>query len=219
MVVKQAVDSGRLGTIVTADVAIKWYRDQEYYDTGGWKGTWKLDGGGALMNQGIHGIDLLQWLLGGIESVTAFCATLAHERIEVEDVASAAVRFINGALGSIVGTTGAWPGTKIRTEICGTEGHIVLQDEVIHIWKFAEENSEDEEIRTKFGPREGLSGGGAGDAKSISWEGHRKQFADFADAILSGKLPRIDGSEARNAVAVITSIYESAREGRVVSVG
>lgn len=217
-VVKKAVDEGRFGTLVLADVAIKWYRDQEYYDTGGWKGTWKLDGGGALMNQGIHGIDLLQWLLGGIESVTGFMATRAHSRIEVEDVASAAVRFRNGALGSILGTTGAWPGSKIRTEICGSAGHVVLQDEVIHAWEFEKELPGDAEVRKTFGPREGLSGGGAADPRAISCEGHRRQFADFVEAIRTGKSPRIDGAEGRQAVAIITSIYRSAREGRTIAV-
>jgi predicted dehydrogenase len=218
LAVKRAVDEGRFGRIVLADVAIKWYRSQDYYDQGGWKGTWKLDGGGALMNQGIHGIDLLQWLLGGIENVSGYCATLAHERIEVEDVAAAAVRFKNGALGAIEGTTGAWPGTKIRTEICGTRGHVVLEDEVIQKWLFEEERPEDAELRRALGPREGLSGGGAADPKAIDCEGHRRQFADFVEAIRSGRQPRIDGAEGRAAVAVITAIYRSSREGRWVAV-
>ncbi len=218
LAVKAAVDVGRFGTIVLADVAIKWWRSQEYYDTGGWKGTWKLDGGGALMNQGIHGIDLLQWLLGGIESVSGMTDTLAHERIEVEDVAGAAVRFKNGALGTVVGTTGAWPGAKIRTEICGTQGHVVLEDEVIQTWEFRDEQPDDDRIRRELGPREGLSGGGAADAKAIDCEGHRRQFVDFVEAIRTGRPPRIDGAEARHAVAVITAIYRSAREGRRVEV-
>lgn len=218
LAVKKAVDEGRFGTMVLGDVAIKWYRSQEYYDSGGWRGTWKLDGGGALMNQGIHGIDLLQWLLGGVESVTGLCATLAHTGIEVEDVASAAVRFTNGALGAIVGTTGAWPGTKIRIEICGSTGHVVLEDEVVQTWAFREETPEDDTIRTKLGPREGLSGGGAADPKAIDCEGHRRQFVDFVEAIRTGNAPRIGGAEARHAVAVITSIYRSAREGRPVIV-
>ncbi|MBI4584059.1 MAG: Gfo/Idh/MocA family oxidoreductase [Planctomycetes bacterium] len=216
--VKAAVGAGRFGTLVLADVAIKWWRSQKYYDEGGWKGTWKLDGGGALMNQGIHGIDLLQWLMGGIDSVVGFTATRAHQRIEVEDAAAAAVRFKNGALGSIEGTTGAWPGTKIRTEICGSAGSIALEDEVILSWKFEKELPEDEEIRRKFGPRAGLSGGGASDPKAIDCEGHRRQFADFVESIRAGRKPRVDGAEARQAVAIIAAIYRSAREGRAVKV-
>ena len=218
LALKKAIDDGRFGTLVLADVAIKWWRDQEYYDAGGWKGTWKLDGGGALMNQGIHGIDLLQWLMGGIESVAGFMDTRAHTGIEVEDVASASVRFKNGALGSIEGTTGAWPGTKIRLEVCGSEGHVVLEDEVVQLWKFQKEGPEDEVIRETLGPRTGLSGGGASDPTAIDCEGHRRNFEDFVGALLRGEVPRVDGSQGRHAVAVITSIYKSAQEGVIVNV-
>lgn len=218
-VVKQAVEKGKFGRIVLGDVYIKWYRTQEYYDKGGWRGTWKLDGGGALMNQGIHGIDLLQWLLGGVREVVAFTDTLAHERIEVEDTAAAAIRFHNGALGAIEGTTGSWPGTKIRIEIGGSKGSCVLEDETILEWRFEDEEPEDAEIRKTYGPREGLSGGGAGDPKAISSEGHRRQFADFVGAIRSGGQPALGGEDARDAVSIITGIYRSAREGRVVKVG
>jgi len=218
LVVKEAIDRGRFGRIVLGDVYIKWYRTQEYYDKGGWRGTWKLDGGGALMNQGIHGIDLLQWLLGGVRDVLAFMDTLAHERIEVEDTAAAAVRFANGALGVIEGTTGSWPGTKTRVEISGTKGSAILEDEVILAWRFQDEEPADEEVRRQYGPREGLSGGGAGDPRAISYEGHRRQFEDFVRAIRTGGRPTCTGDDARTAVAVITSIYRSAREGRVVQV-
>jgi len=217
-VVKDAIERGRFGRIVLADVYIKWYRSQEYYDKGGWRGTWKFDGGGALMNQGIHGIDLVQWLLGGIREVWAFTATLAHERIEVEDVAVAAVRFANGALGAIEGTTCSWPGTKIRIEIGGMKGSVILEDETILSWRFQDEGPADEEIRKKYGPRENLSGGGAGDPRAISFEGHRLQFEDFVRAIRTGTRPYCGGEDARDAVAVITSIYRAAREGRVVQV-
>jgi UDP-N-acetyl-2-amino-2-deoxyglucuronate dehydrogenase len=218
-VLKDAIDRGRFGRIVLGDVYIKWHRTQEYYDRGGWRGTWKLDGGGALMNQGIHGIDLLQWLLGGIAEVASFTATLAHERIEVEDVAAAAVRFHNGALGVIEGTTGSWPGARIRVEIGGTKGSVVMEDETILSWQFAEEEPGDAEIRRLHGPREGLSGGGAGDPRAISSEGHRRQFEDFVGAIRAGRKPFLSGEDARAAVAVITAIYRSAGERRVVSVG
>lgn len=217
-VVKQAIDSGRFGKICLADVYIKWYRSQEYYDKGGWRGTWKLDGGGALMNQGIHGIDLLQWLMGGIKEVSAYTATLAHERIEVEDVATSIVRFKNGALGTIEGTTASWPGTKIKIEIGGINGSVVLEDEVILSWRFQDEGPADEEIRKKFGPRENLSGGGAGDPRAISFEGHRLQFEDFVKAIRTGGKPYCGGEDARAAVAIITGIYRAAREQRPVQI-
>lgn len=216
VLVKEAINEGRFGTLVHADVHIKWWRDQDYYDSGGWRGTWQLDGGGALMNQGIHGIDLLQWLLGGVEFVSAFTDTLAHTGIEVEDVATAAVKFRNGALGSIQGTTGAWPGGRIRIEICGTDGHVVMEDEILQTWEFREEKAGDGQIREQYGPRAGVGSGGGTDPRAIDFEGHRRNFADFVAAIRGDSSPHLDGAEARNAVAIITSIYRSAREERVV---
>jgi predicted dehydrogenase len=215
---KDAIDRGRFGRIVLGDVTIKWYRTQEYYDKGGWRGTWKFDGGGALMNQGIHGIDLLQWLLGGIREVLAFTATLAHERIEVEDTAVAGVRFANGALGAIEGTTGSWPGSKIRLEIGGTKGNVVMEDDSFVTWRFQDEGPADADIRRKFGPQENKAGAGAGDPRAISFEGHRVQFEDFVKSIRTKSRPFCNGEDARAAVAVITSIYRSAREGKPIRV-
>jgi predicted dehydrogenase len=118
-IIKQAIEAGRLGRIVLADAQIKWYRSQEYYDSGKWRGTWQFDGGGALMNQGIHAIDLLQWFMGDVREVYAQTATLAHERIEVEDTAAAVLQFANGAIGVIEGTTSAYPGflKKLRSAV------------------------------------------------------------------------------------------------------
>ena len=217
-ILKAAIERGRFGRIVLGDVSIKWYRTQEYYDKGGWRGTWKLDGGGALMNQGIHGIDLLQWLMGGVQEVNALTATLAHERIEVEDTAVAGVRFANGALGAIEGTTGSWPGSKIRLEIGGTKGNVIMEDDTFTTWRFQDEGPADEELRKTYGPQENKAGAGAGDPSAISFEGHRLQFEDFVRAIRTGNRPYCNGEDARAAVAVITSIYRSAREGRPVQV-
>ena len=216
--VKKTIEAGRFGRILLASVYIKWYRSQEYYDQGGWRGTWKLDGGGALMNQGIHGIDLLQWLMGGIREVWGLTATLAHERIEVEDAAAASVRFANGALGAIEGTTGSWPGAKIRIEIGGMKGSVVLEDESIMSWRFQDEGPADEEIRRKYGLQGNTAGAGAGDPRAISFEGHRLQFEDFVRAIRTKGRPYCSGEDARAAVAVITSIYRSAQEGRKITV-
>ena len=107
---KEAIDLGRFGRLTLGDTHVKWWRTQQYYDSGGWRGTWQLDGGGALMNQAIHNVDLLYWLMGDVASITALTATLAHERIEVEDTAVAALRFKNGALGVIEAATSAYPG-------------------------------------------------------------------------------------------------------------
>jgi predicted dehydrogenase len=135
----------------------------------------------------------------------------------VEDVAVASLRFRSGALGVIEGTTGSWPGTKIRIEISGTDGSVVMEDETILTWQFRSETPEDENIRRQFGQSSAATGG-AGDPRAINSEGHRKQFQDFVEAIREHRQPKIDGAEARAAVAVITAIYQSASERRMVSV-
>ena len=120
--IKQAIEAGRFGRLTLGDSYVKWYRTQQYYDSGAWRGTWALDGGGALMNQAIHSVDLLTWLMGPVVEIQANAATLAHERIEVEDVVVATLRFANGALGVLEATTAAYPGYLKRIEIHGSEG-------------------------------------------------------------------------------------------------
>src|SRR5262249_25633959 len=158
-------------------------------------------------NQGIHGIDLLQWLMGGVETVTAFASTRSHPGIEVEDVAVASMVFRSGALGAIEATTGSWPGDNIRIEISGFDGSPVLEEETIRAWRFRNPLPEDEDIRARFGPRDGASSRGATDPRAIDSEGHRQQFQDFVDAVRGDRSPRIDGVEARAAVAVISAVY------------
>jgi len=128
--IKSTIDSGRFGKLTLGDAYIKWYRSQEYYDSGGWRGTWTLAGGGALMNQSIHSIDLLQYFMAPVKSVQAFTDTLAHERIDVEDVAVAALRFDIGAFGVIEGTTAAYPGLFEKTEILRQD---VVMDQACYV--------------------------------------------------------------------------------------
>ena len=215
-IVKKAIDEGRLGKIVLADAQIKWYRSQEYYDSGKWRGTWDLDGGGALMNQGIHAIDLLQWFMGDVKEVFAYTDTLAHERIEVEDVGAAVLKFANGAIGVIQGTTGAYPGFFKKVEICGTKGCITLEEENLTTWKFAEERPEDEDIRNKFGSST-QTGGGASDPKAIGYHGHKMLFESFVNAVREDKPLDIDGSEGRKSVEIIEAIYRSAKGHKPVT--
>lgn len=214
-VVKKAVDEGRFGRITLINAEIKWYRSQEYYDSVPWRGTWALDGGGALMNQGIHAIDLLCWFGGGIKSVSAFCSTLGHGNIEVEDTAAATVVFSNGALGIIEATTSCYPGFPKRIEILGTEGSAVLEEESIKCWSFRNEREEDGKIREKF-MNYTASSGGAADPTAIGWHGHRKVFEDVLNAVKNGTEPSITGEEARKSVALIEAIYKSNREHRAV---
>ncbi len=212
---KKAVEEGRFGTLSLGDAIVKWYRTQEYYDSGAWRGTWKLDGGGALMNQAIHSVDLLAWLMGPVEEVSALTGLIAHERIEVEDVAVAALRFKNGAFGTLEATTAAWPGYLKRIEIHGSEGSAVIEEEDIVKWDFKNAASVDDEIRASMAGR--LSGGGgAGDPAAIGHHAHAKQFKDVLGAIAEGRKPLIDGYEGRRSVEIITSVYRSAQTGQPV---
>jgi predicted dehydrogenase len=215
-VIKKTLDEGRFGKLVLGDAYVKWYRSQQYYDDGGWHGTLKFDGGGALMNQSIHAIDLLQWFMGPVGSVSAFTGTLGHERIEVEDVSVAALHFKSGAFGVIEGTTAIYPGFLKKIEICGTQGSAVLVEEDLKAWSFSEEREEDKEILEKFAAKT-ETGGGAADPAAISFQGHQRQFEDFVEALETGRKPLVNGPEARKAVEIILAIYQSAREGRRVT--
>ena len=119
ILVRQSLENGDLGKIVFADARVPWYRTQEYYDSGDWRGTWALDGGGALMNQGVHTVDLMRWLCGPVATVYAQARTATHERIEVEDVVAATLAFQNGAIGSLMATTSAYPGFAVRVAVHG----------------------------------------------------------------------------------------------------
>ncbi len=214
---KNAIEENRFGRLTLGETTCKWWRTQAYYDDGGWKGTQALDGGGALMNQAIHSVDLLLWMMGDAASVVGFTATLAHERIEVEDTAVAAIRFKNGALGIIQATTSVHPGYPKTIAIHGDKGSAVIEQEDVLRWDFSPALPSDDEVKARFTAKVGASGGAA-DPKAISFEGHRRQLADFVDAIQSNRAPAVDGREGRKAVALIRAIYESNSTGRAVEV-
>lgn len=213
--IKNAIESGRFGRLTVGDAIVKWYRSQEYYDSGAWRGTWALDGGGALMNQAIHSVDLLTWLMGPVKEIRAQIAMLAHERIEVEDTAVATLMFENGALGIIEASTAIYPGYLKRIEIHGSAGSAVMEEEDIIKWDFAEEAPVDAEIKAAM---EGSisGGGGAADPSAIGHHGHAHQFADVVDAINTGRKPAIDGHEGRRSVEIILAIYAAAESGEGV---
>jgi predicted dehydrogenase len=215
--IKSAIESGRFGRLTLCDAIVKWYRTQQYYDSGKWRGTWKLDGGGALMNQAIHTIDLLSWLAGKVVAVTSHAALLGHENIEVEDTATAAIKFDNGALGTIVGTTAAYPGYLKRIEISGTKGSAVLEEEDIVKWDFEEARPEDEKIKEDMLKRKS-SGGGASDPSAIDFSGHAKLFANMIDAIQTDSTPLVDGHEGRKSVEIILAIYKSAQNQKTETI-
>lgn len=212
---KRAIDNGRFGRLTLGDTYVKWWRTQEYYDSGGWRGTWALDGGGAYMNQAIHNVDLLYWFMGDVDEVCGLTATLAHQRIEVEDVGAAVVRFRNGAIGTLEATTSAFPGLLKKTEIHGTTGSVIVEQDDILLWNFADSRPEDDEIRQKFGKGSATTGG-ASDPKAISSVGHQRQFDDFLAALRDGRDPLVDGHQGRKSVELILAIYESSWTGRRV---
>ncbi len=209
---KEAVEGGRLGRLTFADAYVKWYRPQTYYD-GSWRGTWKLDGGGALMNQSIHFVDLLQYLAGPVERIIGQTATLAHE-METEDTACALVSYQSGAMGVIQGTTTSWPGDLARIELHGDRGTIVLVEGEVAEWKLADSADGEEERMTNMGSDGGT---GAADPLAIGYEKHRKQVVDFIEAINIGRKPAISGKEARKSVEIILAIYRSSQTGSPVS--
>jgi len=204
---RRLLDGNALGRLVLGEAATKWHRPQEYYDSAAWRGTWALDGG-SLLNQGIHYADLLRWCMGPVAGVTAQFATRAH-RVETEDIAVAALTFASGALGTIVTSTAAFPGSAQRLEITGTEGTVVI---------------EDGRITRRALAAEGPEGGGtaaadpvaAADAAAIGASAHAAQVADLLAAIEERREPSVTGQDGRAALELACAVYESAREGRTV---
>lgn len=211
--VKQALERKLLGQLVLGEMSQKWYRSPEYYTDGVWKGTWKYDGGGACMNQAVHGIDLLLWLMGDVESVFAYTDHLLHD-IEVEDTAVALLKFKNGAFGTLTCTTSCNPGENAAISIHGSKGTIVLAEKHIRRWAVAENEGELAEENKKM-----LSSGtghGVADPHDIDISGHIFHIDDMVRAVIDDRDPICTGEEARKAIDLILAIYKSARSGREV---
>ncbi len=212
---REAVDAGRFGRLTFLSARVKWWRDADYYRLSTWRGRWDLDGGGALMNQGIHAVDLLQWFGGVPTEVSAFSGQLAHPGIEVEDTLAAIVRFEGGAVGTIEAATSCYPGLNLSLEVSGNRGTAVLENDRITDWRFEFELPGDDAIRSGEG---GQVGGAVSDPKAISCEGHRHQIASFCEAIRGEPARIIDGRHAGRAVAIVEAIYRSAASGKVETV-
>lgn len=204
---KRALDEGRLGRLMVGDAYVKWYRAPEYY-ADSWHGTLALDGGGALINQAIHTVDLLRWMLGPVETVFAMKAALRYPHIEAEDTLVANVRFQNGALGVIEATTSVKPGFKRRVEISGERGTIILDGDAISCWAVDGDAG-------PVGEDEQLTDGSANPA-AISNEGHRRQIEEMMNAVLENRAPLIDGREGRKSLELVCALYESAQAGQPV---
>lgn len=210
---KKAIERGRLGKLVMGDAYVKWYRSQEYYEAALWRGTLALDGGGALINQSIHTIDLLQYFAGPVASVFAFAERQMHPYIEAEDTAVAVLKFRNGALGTVEGATSIYPGFSRRVEIHGGKGSVILDGNDITTWKLTDTGEEEEEL-SRLNERD-LSNG-ASDPMALDIGGHRRQIEDLIEAIRQNRPPLIDGSEGLKALELVLAIYRSARERRLV---
>ena len=201
---KNWIDHGLVGKPLLVEASVKWYRPAEYYGQSKWRGTLALDGGGALINQGVHTVDLLLWLIGPVASVQARTATALHA-IEVEDTAIALLEFANGALGLLQATTAAFPGYPRRVEITGTEGTVLLeQDRIVT-------------VNLKTARADVIASGASQDTESTSspvvtdFSGHQAIFEDFIRAIQENGTPLCDGHEGRRSVALIEEIYRAAK--------
>jgi len=212
---RAAIQAGRMGRITLALCSTPWWRTQEYYDSGDWRGTWKLDGGGTMMNQSIHAIDLLLYMIGPITSVIARTALLAHERVEIEDVAVATVEFACGALGVIMGTTAAFPGDAVRHEIMGTQGTFYLHDDKAVLWKLKDEIESQKDAAPAATQIAGT--GASSDPMALSSDIFVRTIDNVAHAARTGTPPVVTGEEHKKAVEVICAIYKSAQTGKPVA--
>ncbi|MDQ4127455.1 MAG: Gfo/Idh/MocA family oxidoreductase [Actinomycetota bacterium] len=205
---KRALDAGLFGRPVLCNALVHWQRTQAYYDEkGGWRGTWKLDGGGALMNQSVHAVDLLQWLLGPVESLCAYTETLTHD-IETEDLATAALRFHSGAMGVIQGTTCAHRDYPLKVELQGTEGGATFEGTRLTGWYPNRDQEVLSEEELALFPDSGDEPFGAA---------HGRQLREIFDALREGREPPVPGEEARKAVEIILGTYRAARSGERAS--
>ncbi len=207
--VRDAVRGGRLGKVVLGDAYLKYFRSHEYYASADWRATWEFDGGGALMNQGVHGVDLLLWIMGRVKRVSALTRHLVRN-IPVEDTAVAILEYEHGALGVIEATTSVTPGESSRFELHGDDGTIILEETNILKWVCGDETEPPEIEPADAGE------GAVADPTAIGVGGHIALLQDFTNAILENRQPMIPGREARTAVELILAIYQSQREGRIV---
>ena len=220
LVVREALSSGRLGRVTSGSASVAWWRSQAYYDSASWRGTWALDGGGALMNQGIHTIDLLVWFLGKPVEVAAWTGLLAHERLEVEDTAVATIRFAGGALGVIHATTCAYPGLNARLQVHADRGSAVSDDDELTYFHAARDCDVGPDIGAGSPDNQGAAvlpaapcDAGRSTAGLLPTS-HAAQYQDFLSSVAGDHQPVVTVAEATRTLAVILAIYESAEFGR-----
>lgn len=198
IVVAEAIRAGRFGTLTSATASVAWWRSDEYYASAGWRGTWAQDGGGALMNQGVHTLDLLLWFMGRPVTIQAQAIRAAHHAIEVEDTLVATFTFENGAVGTLHATTAAFPGGRTRISVHGTEGGAEVEDDVLRRFN-ADGNKEDLPIEEQASKEAG--------SQQLSTNGHSRQYADILDAVSNGKQPGISVQDGIEALAAVRAVY------------
>ena len=205
---KRALDGGRLGKLLQADAYVKWFRSDEYYSRP-IKGSWQTEGGGALMNQAIHQVDLLLWFIGPVAAVQGIWQLGARHSIESEDIVNALLSYKSGVTGVIQAATAFWPGYTERVELHGTKGTAILSGDRLTSWDVLE----DEQANAKDpAPVEQNAASGASDPMAIRVTPFERQFLDFRDAIRHGRKPAVSGEEGYRALEVVTRIYQSCRE-------
>lgn len=230
-VVAKAAHEGRFGTLTSGVATVPWYRSRQYYESAGWRGTWALDGGGAVLNQGVHTVDLLVWTLGRPVEITASVGRLAHEGVEVEDTAVATVRFASGAFGVLHCTTAAYPGLPARYQIHGSRGSAIVDGDQLAYFhaaapdarlvsasttsgKSAAESAKDQ--RAELVAPEHLAGGPGEDDHFLM--SHYRQYDDIVGAVREGRPPGVTVDDALLALAVVRGLYVSATLGAAVRV-
>jgi len=210
---KQQLDNNVIGKLFMGDAYIKWFRSQEYYDSGQWRGTMKLDGGGTLINQSIHTIDLLQWIMGGVESIYGQIGIFTHENLEGEDNAVATLRFKNGAIGVIEGSTSVQPSRSRRIELHGEGGSAIIDDNSVEIQLAGDEPEKQSNAREK------VSTGSSSPLAGFSIDPHKDQFDAIAVAIEKNEQPPMAGQEAIKSLAIVLAIYESSKTNIPIVLG
>jgi predicted dehydrogenase len=207
----KAIAAGRLGKLLEADCYVKWHRSAEYYSRP-IKGSWHTEGGGALINQAIHGIDIVRWLAGPVKEIFGVWQLGGLHRIESEDVVDAVLKFASGATGVVQASTAFWPGYTERTEFHGTKGTAVISGDKLTTWDVQDDTGEPAPLATDVAS-------GASDPMAISLEPFERQFRDFGDAIAQGRSPLVSGEEGYQALEIVDAVYRSCRTGEKVSVG
>jgi UDP-N-acetyl-2-amino-2-deoxyglucuronate dehydrogenase len=222
--IKHAIDSGRLGNLIGVHGAVNWWRADSYFvSPGNWKGTWKFDGGGSLANQGIHTLDLIQWLGGRVVEVYGKFGVYAHD-IETEDKTAAVLTFANGAVGTVTTSTAAYPGLDRSVLLHGQNGSIVVVDDELHRWRIkgeseAAEKEEEARMLAAHGPKGPRDSSTASDPFAFATRGHLAQFEAFAEALAAGAPVPNSIETTRHTIEIMSAIYESGRTGRPVAIG